>query len=75
MNAPAIEKNVPLPPKNNGHVDTSPRSLMSKMEVGDSILFEVPRSKYAVLHSSAKRAGIKITVRFVEGGIRVWRIE
>lgn len=73
-----IEKNIPPPPKKNGH---SGQRVTQKMEVGDSILIEGSQIKRLVAKASAictagKRFGDgKFSTRRVEGGIRVWRIE
>jgi hypothetical protein len=72
-----IEKGIPIPKKIVGMVSRSP---ISKMEVGDSVLFS---GKYKEIFSRIRssvsyygaRHKMKFSQRKVEGGIRVWRIE
>jgi len=46
----------------------------NQMKVGDSFCAQLTENQRKGLHSCAKRAGIKITTRTTEEGIRVWRI-
>lgn len=68
-----IEKNVPIP-------DFVPRgartAILSRMEVGDSFLVpnEDSRKVTPQFSAQAKRLGIQIICRNVEGGSRVWRV-
>lgn len=70
-----IEKGVPLPPSTK---IGKWRDLLEKLEVGDS--FFLPNNvRAANIHSNlavpARRLGIKITVRAISDGVRVWRIK
>lgn len=67
-----VESGIPMPSRSTGKY---PLKVMIK---GDS--FFIPAdvtTNYlqANLFSSAKRAGIKISTRSVDGGLRVWRVE
>lgn len=70
-----IESGVPIP-KKVGKPDKN-RSLINKMEIGDSIFF--PDSEYTdsikVFYSSARLIGRKVSFRRVDGGVRMWRVE
>jgi hypothetical protein len=68
----AIEKGVPIPlPKKAG------KYPWRTMEVGDSFFVaNVGHKDFATNASQArKRTGFKFTLRKVEGGVRIWRIE
>lgn len=66
-----IEKNVPLPPSNNG---TGLSAVLRSMEIGDSVLVESTK-KNRLTAAFAKHAPRKFSQRKQEGGIRVWRKE
>lgn len=79
MDEIAIESGVPLPTKET----KKSRYPFARMNVGDSFLiegaknsssYEAMRVRSAASHY-ARRDGKKFTVRVVEGGIRVWRVE
>ena len=71
-----IDKNVPLLPR-------AGKYPWADLGVGDSFLIERETGEPAAashrhcsgLYARAKSLGMKITIRSVEGGIRVWRIE
>lgn len=67
-----VEKNVPIPKQKSGVV----RYGFGLLKVGDSILFANEfRGVLATAASYyAKRNNIRLALRKVEGGIRVWRI-
>lgn len=67
----AIESDVPVP------LPLGMRKYpLEQMQIGDS--FFIPagsRSQQTLVAVYAKRYGIKVITRTVEGGIRVWRVE
>ncbi len=65
-----IEKNIPIPAYNNKYP-------WAGMEIGDSFFVSGATMKGVGggLYSCGRRAGFKITVRSVDGGVRVWRTE
>lgn len=70
-----IEKGIPMPA---GKSKKMVLSLVEKMAVGDSfILNDAP--SYAHTQSriqyARKKVGVKLIVRKVEGGFRIWRTE
>lgn len=67
-----IEKDVPIPPKHARAQGVA--ATLSRMQKGDSFLLDSEDAcRHA--HGVAKRNGMKITTRKVEGGWRVWKIE
>lgn len=70
----AIEKGVPVPPRDNGRTAKYP---WADMRVGDS--FFVPGVKTNAMAGSkaqaAKKHNAKYSMRSVDGGVRIWRIE
>ncbi len=70
-----IDKGVPIRAIRRGRTKEL-GELLRRMDVGDSFLLtEHPMSDRSLAKAAAKQAGIKLTSRTVEGGIRVWRIE
>lgn len=75
MNDFVIEKNVPMP----GHSSTGmPRwGILGKMEIGDS--FVLPFDGNPNLRATVMRAGyskgIKLSMRTIPEGFRVWRVK
>jgi len=68
---PKIEKGIPLP---EGRTRTGTAALCARMEVGDSIFFKGIES--ANLCSLVQRLKpMKFTVRTVDLGTRIWRIQ
>jgi len=73
-----IERGVPIPTdRRHGN---SKWSFIDAMVKGDSVL--VPSAMYSTttalvsaLSQRAKRRGMKMTIRTVEGGARVWRMK
>lgn len=69
-----IEKGVPI----KAFYEAGNTELLKKMEVGDSVFIsnnsttQQTRNRF---YSIAKRIGIKVIIRKVEGGARMWRIE
>lgn len=64
-----FEKDIPIP--NIGYW----APIMRMMKVGDSLLVPVEREKQRVaLYVTAKTAGIKITLRSTDEGLRMWRV-
>jgi hypothetical protein len=63
-----IEKGVPLPPRRErvGGLAATLRALA----VGDSFVYQTNRG----IGHVAKRAGIVVATRKVEGGYRIWRL-
>lgn len=67
-----IEKNIPIPPVTPGRNPELAKTLGS-MEIGDSFAYNT-KFKPQVARFAAKTSR-KFTVRRIEGGWRVWRIE
>lgn len=72
-----IEKGIPLPPRRLSSILV--RTLLSKMEVGDSVLLanltksvDTTTQPY---YNAARYLGIRVTYRKVEGGVRIWRVK
>lgn len=67
-----IEKKVPLPELRSDH-----KYPFSKMTVGDSFLWEGKTSTKISVASNyyRKKLGFRFTIRAVEGGFRIWRVE
>ena len=70
----AIEKGIPVPPHGNGSTAKYP---WADLCVGDS--FFVPGVKTNAMVGSkahaAKKHNAKYSMRSVDGGVRIWRIE
>lgn len=64
---PKIEKGVPLPAAKGG---TGVTKTLRRMKVGDSFLSD---RKIEGIHQIAYQIGIKVSVRKMPEGIRVWR--
>lgn len=65
-----IQKDVPVP--------VSMTTLLSKLDVGDSVLIPGAKQSDASINGSrnaARRLGIKIKSKRESGGIRIWRVE
>lgn len=66
-----IEKGIPIPGRGG-----SSKYPWADLQVGDSFLLSSDNAPSASsLSTGAKKAGIKIKVREVENGVRVWRTE
>jgi hypothetical protein len=77
-----IEKNVPMPVSTTGRRES--RYPFAAMEVGDSFFEPRPEGFDEKRHASrmvsacgswGRPRGVCFTVRNVEGGVRVWRVE
>jgi hypothetical protein len=73
---PKVESGIPIPIRKRS-LSTTYRKTLEAMGIGDS--FFQPNSnprkvRHAFLYMT-KKLGIKIAVRSVEGGVRVWRVE
>jgi hypothetical protein len=69
---PQIEKNIPIPEK--WHL--SSRELMLRMEIGDSLLLKTAGMCASLrTHTRLKNPDWKFTVRKMEDGYRMWRVE
>lgn len=68
-----IEKGVPMPPAKQA-IDAFG---LKQMEISDSFFIEVAKKEEKALRNkislSATRAGMSVSIRAVDGGIRVWR--
>lgn len=75
MKAFVIEKNIPIP----AAYDRVHKWPFANMEVGDSFLVdfsEATRRKLCTASSYyGKRRGKKFSIRKLDNGIRVWRVE
>jgi hypothetical protein len=64
-----IERGIPIPPRKN-------ISILSKMEVGDSVLMKIcENTVYTKIRRAVQDSGYKFTTRKMDGGYRVWRVE
>ena len=69
-----IEKNVPIPPR-RGRRSKYP---VANLKPGESFLvpngtFKKAQSVVSTLYAAAKRNGVKVSVRVMDEGVRVWR--
>lgn len=69
MNEFEIEKEIPIPTARNRRLYP-----WTKMKVGDSFFVPNQPGIDKNLRSSARYYGLKVCIRNVEGGFRVWRI-
>lgn len=71
-----IDQNVPFPKVQKQRVFDY--EIFKQMKIGDSFFIE-GESTYSYVFkrivTEAKRKGIKVSGRSVDGGLRVWRIE
>lgn len=66
-----IDKGIPLPDAWPGFVRT-----LRALGVGDSFQVEDPGlTTPHTIYSLARREGLRVSVRQMDGGIRVWRVE
>lgn len=71
-----VDKNVPIP-EVRGLKGGKRIELLKTMDVGDSV-FISDMTKMEVqnrFYNPSARLGMKVTVREVDGGIRMWRIK
>jgi hypothetical protein len=71
-----IEKGVPIPPR-RGRKSKYP---VASLKDGESFLvptgsFKKAQSVVSTLYAAAKRVGIKVSVRIMNDGVRVWRVK
>ena len=66
-----IDAGIPIPSKESKY------SVLGRLKVGESVLFNVPRSASLspAIHRIQLRDGKRFTRKAVEGGVRVWRVE
>lgn len=65
-----IEKGIPIPPP----IPTSPvRSALARLSIGDSFLAR--SGQRAQISRISSELGIKVAVRTVKEGVRVWRVK
>lgn len=71
----AIEKGVKVP-TGRKYPDKRSKYPLRKMEIGDSFLIPHEQSAAAkvTIYSYARSSGIKVKVRTLENGFRVWRV-
>ena len=69
-----IEKGIPIPPRTNGVRGKTATSLISEMEVGDSILVDTHNQRTTMI-ALAHRKGVKVVSRKMNDGYRIWRTE
>lgn len=69
-----LESGVPIPPRadrRRGPLCT----LLAGMQVGDSFLVDETNGARPMAYTTAKRVGVKVTIRATDGGkLRIWRI-
>lgn len=63
-----VDKNKPIPAKRGSEI----AATMRKLEIGDSFFISGFHNN-GKFHSTAKRIGIKITMRSEKNGYRIWR--
>ena len=68
----SIDKGIPMPERRSGWGKFG--NTVREMEVGDSVLV-TERGDVPNLQASARRIGLRMTSRKVEGGWRVWRVK
>lgn len=79
MNSNNVRKDdfyIPIP--NNERRYESIAKSLSRLEVDESMFIEgasTSSTVYVNAKSSAKRLGIKILARTMDGGLRIWRME
>lgn len=71
-----VEKGVPIPPR-RGRKSKYP---VATLKDGESFLvpsgsFKKAQSVVSTLYAAAKRVGIKVSVRIMGDGVRVWRVK
>lgn len=73
-------QNQPIPPSGSGRKGFPWKSILSSMRPGESIMIE--ESNYRgkkggrdAAAMTARRIGIRIVCRYVDGGTMVWRIK
>lgn len=66
-----IEKGIPIP-EGRGRATKWP---WRDLAVGDSFLMRGKTIRSAGAGEAARRCGIRLLARTVEGGVRVWRVE
>lgn len=67
-----IEKDIPIPPPKT--VSGGIEATLKIMDIGDSII--IPIRSRGFIYTSAKRAGVKVTCRQIEGTmdtLRLWK--
>lgn len=71
-----IEKGIPVPLRRRGR-EPLYEEVLKKLEIGDSFVVKDKNiAKYVRLVSTAKKTGVRITTRTIEGGkVRIWRYE
>jgi hypothetical protein len=65
-----IDAGIPIPSKESKY------SVLGRLKVGESVLFNVPRSASLspAIHRIQLKDGKRFTRKAVEGGVRVWRV-
>lgn len=63
-----IKQGIPMP-----QAESPIRAALRDMEIGDSFDLTTGERNKGALNAAAKRVGISITTRKIDGGIRVWR--
>lgn len=71
-----IEKGVEIPARRG----RKPKYPVALLNAGESFLvpngsFKQASSVVSSLYAAAKRVGIKVSVRIMEDGVRVWRVK
>jgi len=69
-----IDKGVPMPPRRRG-AGRNRVYPFAEMEVGDSFFHEGSASSVEAAASNyARRSGKRFAARYIDGGVRIWRI-
>jgi hypothetical protein len=66
-----IEKGIPVPPIERGHRRWR---FLLEMKDGESVFVDSNQARSAAL-MFAKRSGLRIVSRKVDGGYRLWRVK
>lgn len=77
--SPAIERDVPIPPKKRGKLFTVRKYPWLELKVGESFLVQKPQNRFGnSVWNAQERYGIKLSTRSVmvkgQKCTRVWRI-
>jgi hypothetical protein len=69
MNDLVIEKGISIPPRKGRWINA-----LRSMEIGDSILINA-KVAASTFYVTASRIGIKLTIKQMPDGFRVWRVK
>ena len=73
LKLPEVESGLPMPRVERLRVSEARISLLNSMKTGDSI-FVNTKHECGMFYTIAKRIGITIKARGMDGGFRIWRL-